>query len=318
MNCSGASVNSTTMLVHVEQRLLVGPDLLRVGRLLEEGEEARHVVVVLDGDAVVGVAVAVVESMARWCCSYRRTISPEVRARRRSSARGPASGRGTPRRSGRGGASPAPSAGACDQNPSNQWPALTCSAWPVIGLARSDARNSTAPAISDRVRAGSPRAVSAATSCVALLEGDAPLVGLVAEVPLDRVAPDVAGVHGVDPDAEAARAPWRASWSPPPAPPSTPCRRRSAPGCAPPTSSWSSRCARRALSALASAAPRTLGELRSVPQRLTSIVWRQLSRSASTNRLKSPSWKALLTRMSMRPNRSTVGVDGRRARRRRR
>src|SRR5687767_372732 len=38
---------------------------------------------------------------------------------------------------------------------------------------------------------------------VALFEGDPALVGLVAEVGLDGLAPDVAGVDGVDPDAEA-------------------------------------------------------------------------------------------------------------------
>ena len=49
---------------------------------------------------------------------------------------------------------------------------------------------------------------------VDLLERDAPLLGLVVEVPLDRVALDVAGVDGVDPDAVRAELERPASWSP--------------------------------------------------------------------------------------------------------
>ena len=101
MKSRARSVKSTTICVDVDERLLVGPDLLGVRGRLEEGEEAGVVVEVLDGDAVEGVAVAVV-GRSPGGAARSGGSSPGTPARRRSSGRGPATARGT-RRSSRSG-----------------------------------------------------------------------------------------------------------------------------------------------------------------------------------------------------------------------
>ena len=74
MNCSGASVKSTTILSMSSMRLLVGLDLLGVRRLLEEGEEARRSRRSAGRPRRRRCRRCGSRSIARWCCSYRRTI----------------------------------------------------------------------------------------------------------------------------------------------------------------------------------------------------------------------------------------------------
>ena len=105
-------------------------------------------------------------------------------------------------------------------------PPFTSSDCPVITRERSEAKKTTAGAISSEV--GRWRsAVLRGDLVVDLLRRDAALLGLIAEVPLERRAPDVAGHDGVHADLAAGRARARDPASRPSAPPSRPRSRPS-------------------------------------------------------------------------------------------
>ena len=147
MKTSASSVKITTMLVHVEDAALVRLHLLRVRRVLQHGDEVVIRVEPLERHAVVRVAVAVVRRArggsvrSGGCTAGTRARSAIIRPwARHCSWKSSMLSAGLRFTS---------TVSLIIQNPWNQWPPLTPSACPVTHFDRSDAKNTTDPAISD-------------------------------------------------------------------------------------------------------------------------------------------------------------------------